>query len=31
MGKSKFGLYAYLVPGFLFQSIIIGGGQRLET
>ncbi len=26
MGKNKFGLYSYLVPGFLFQSIIIGGG-----
>lgn len=26
MEKKKFGLYQYLVPGFLFQSIIIGGG-----
>ena len=26
MGKNKIGLYSYLVPGFLFQSIIIGGG-----
>jgi uncharacterized membrane protein YkvI len=24
--KEKFRLYSYLVPGFLFQSIIIGGG-----
>ncbi len=24
--KKKFGLFRYLVPGFLFQSVVIGGG-----
>lgn len=26
MEKKKFGIYRYLVPGFLFQSVVIGGG-----
>ena len=26
MEKKKFGLFRYLVPGFLFQSVVIGGG-----
>ena len=24
--KKKFGFFRYLVPGFLFQSVVIGGG-----
>ncbi|MCR5594198.1 MAG: hypothetical protein K6F79_10690 [Saccharofermentans sp.] len=26
MNKNNFSLYSYMVPGFLFQSIIVGGG-----
>ncbi|MBO6093598.1 MAG: hypothetical protein J6P40_08255 [Oscillospiraceae bacterium] len=26
MEKKKFGIFRYLVPGFLFQSVVIGGG-----
>ena len=26
MEKKKFGMFRYLVPGFLFQSVVIGGG-----